>query len=389
MKKKPAYAELGLKEALAVIRHELPNKPLFTPSTRRYIPMRHKALGVLLSGDKHPGLPTGCFIEVLGMEHSGKTTLLGAMIDAVVNQPADATHPVHRDGRIISVPVPRRAAIMDFEQIIDVPYLGRQVRNFRLAEFDGRGRLVNDDATVFIHQPDTLEEGVDILLRLIGTGEFGFVGIDSIAAMTTAEEVSKPMGANTIGLNARSLGKMFRISAPMIRRHGTVFACVNQWRDKIGVAFGDPRTSPGGKAARYWDAIKLDVSGPHKTPWFTDGKVVTIKAMKNKVSGVKRKVTYHLGAGLGISAEVELIEAALSCGVVVWKGRNSRVFVAPTMRKNKIVKARRVFSTMPEFIAALNTSEKLFQGVWTLCNRRGVTHWAGASLAGSGFDEEV
>lgn len=384
-KRKPTQYKRGLAAALDELHKQFGKKSLFVPPTRRYIPMRHQGLARLLSGETHPGLPTGTFIEVRGMEHSGKTTLGFAMMDAVINQPDGTQHTIHTDNGVETIDAPRKVLYMDFEQTLDVAYMQSAVRNVRMLDVSDTGKLVNpEDANVFVHQPDTLDEGCDIMLHLLASGEFGLVVNDSVAAMLTEDERSKSMGENTVGVLPRQVGKFFRKSAHVVRRYGVVACMINQWRDKIGVAFGDPRTAPGGKALGYWDSVLLDVSGPKKSPWFPgEGKVCNIKAMKNKISGEKATATYHLRNGWGLSAEVELHDMALRAGIIV-AGKGGSVRRA---MPGGVVKK---YASKLEFVEALRANDKMFNRIAKDCAAEGVHQAAYVSpkeTAVAGWDE--
>lgn len=371
----------GLPAALAALKAHFGKRPLFTPPLRRTIPMRHRALGELLGGEQRPGLPTGCFVEVLGSPGSGKTTLTFALIDAVINQPEGTRHNILTDNGVESVPAPRKVYVADFEQTLDLDYLRRAARNVVLAETDANGKLLNArDANVYVHQPETLEEGVEIMLSLIASGEFGLCVLDSIAAMQANAERDRSMDKNTVGELARGLGKMFRKSVYLTRNFGCTVVMVNQWRQKVGVVFGDPRHSPGGNAPEYYDAIKLDLSGTHRTPYFEDGKVCRVKAMKNKVTGLRREVTYHIGHGVGLSAEVELIERAASVGLVETSGLGRPAYIIGPRGKRV-----RSWPTLAGMIASLGERPSLFADL----ERHTLARGGRGSLAsgGRGFNE--
>lgn len=313
-KKGTGLVDLG--DAVKAMQKEC-DRPLFEAPQRRYIPTRHAQLGTLLGGEEHPGVPSSIYIEIKGNEHSGKTSVCFAMADAVINQPAGVCE-MQVPGGVQEVPVPRKVLYLDFEQALDATYMKRCIRNSVFAETDEEtGRVTNaKDANIYIHQPDTLEAGVDVAINLIPTGQFGLVVMDSVAAMLAEAEQDKAMGENTMGEQARAMGKMFRKTLHMLRRYGVTIVLVNQWRNKIGVSYGDPRVSPGGVASAYYDSIVLDVSGPKVSAWFPGaGKEVNVKSTKNKITGTKATAHYHLSnANGGISAEVELIETLLGCG---------------------------------------------------------------------------
>jgi len=372
----------GLKAAFAEARKQV-KQPLFVASSRRAIPMRHRALGELFMGTATPGLPTGCFIEIVGQMHAGKTSVTFAMIDAVVNQQrTEKTHRIQTSEGVERIVPPNKVLFMDFEQAIDLNYLSNAGRNIEILETDDQGRPCNiESANVFVHQPMTLEEGCDIMLHMIASQEFGLVIMDSIAAMLSKEEADKSMSENTMGKQARAIGMFLRKSAPMVNKYGVTVVLINQWRDKIGVSFGDPRTTPGGKAPGYYDAIKLDIMGPNKTPWFEEGKTVKIKSMKNKITGKKGEVLYHLETGFGISAEVELTEMAMAAGLITNTSHKRAV-------RLKVKNGTKDYPNMRAWIDALRSNEKLFGTVASYCAKRGITSANNIKTDGNWGDED-
>lgn len=364
-KKKPVQYERGLTSALSALREQFGHKPLFRIPTRRIIPMRHRSLGALISGVDTPGLPTGCYIEVLGESHSGKTSLTFAMIDTVINQPP-GSHAIETEVGLERIPVPRRVLFIDFEQTLDIQYLQHAVSGVVFPIFDKQGKLKNpNEANVFVHRPETLEEGGDIMLRLIASGEFGLVVLDSIASMLSDSERGKTMAENTVGETARALGKFFRKSAYRVNQTGVVVVLVNQYRDKIGVSFGDPRTTPGGKAARYYVSATLETMGGSKTPYFTgtNSKIVKVKCKKNKITGRKDETTYHLGNNLGLSVEVELTEALLAVGMLEQKRGGRILLQTKTQSKD--------FVSMADWLDWLHKRPKMMDKLWTMVEARG------------------
>lgn len=388
-KKVSAAPVRGLAGALEVLRKQNPDRVLFVKPIPRVIPMRHAALGSLLSGPITPGLPCGKYIELLGEAHSGKTTLLYAMIDAVINQPMGTKHPIRLDsGKIVEVEAPKKVLALDFEHAWDISYMQSAIRNMVLADADPEtGEIRNpDEANVWLHQPDTLEEGIEVAVQLIGSGEFGLCGIDSVPAMLPQEEKEKAMGESTVGKHAAAMGKFFRRTAGLTSRYNVSVVMVNQWRDKIGVVFGDPRRRPGGRAMEYFDSIKIDVSGPKGSPWFPEGgKVANIKTMKNKVTGKLGSCAYHVGAGWGLSPEVELTEGLIAGEFVKSTGPGRPVTIFPGKP------GQRTFKTRDEWLRFLRAGS---QRQWDLLAKKAVlagpidkpSRSAGAFLAGG--DEE-
>jgi len=384
--RKSAAPVVGLAAALTALRDKLPGRVMFVPPASRVIPMRHRALGALLAGPENPGLPCGKFIEILGEAHSGKTTLAFAMADAVINQPPGSRHEI-RDpsGKVIEVDAPRRVLYLDFEHSLNMKYLRDGIRNAVLADVDEGGVVANADAAnLWVHQPATLEEGAEIAVQLIGSGEFGMIVIDSIPAMLPKEEAEKTMEESTVGKHAAAMGKFFRRTTGLTSRFNVVVVLINQWRDKIGVVFGDPRRSPGGKAMTYYDSLKIDVSGPKNSPWFPQGgKMANIKVMKNKVTGKLGTVSYHLGAGWGISPEVELTEMMQAAGLLNSTGPNRPVVVFPNSPN------RRQFESRDAWLRHLrNGSDRQWQSLTNQCVKKGVSVIEKPSRSASSFDAD-
>lgn len=384
--KKSAAPVVGLPAALAALREKLPGRVMFIPPVSRVVPMRHRQLGILLAGPDTPGLPAGKFIEILGEAHSGKTTLAFAMADAVINQPQGTKHSVRDEsGKYVEVEAPRRVLYLDFEHAVNMKYLRDGIRNAVIAEPDEKGVILNSDtANLWIHQPETLEEGAEAAVQLIGSGEFGMIVIDSVPAMLPIEERNKSMEESTVGKHAQAIGKFFRRTVGLTARFNVVVVLVNQWRDKIGVSFGDPRRAPGGKAMTYYDSLKIDVSGPKGSPWFPEGgKMANVNVMKNKVTGKLGKVSYHLGAGWGISAEVELTEMLQAAGLLNSTGPNRPVTVFPNLP------TRRVFESRDAWLRHLrNGSDKQWASLTAMCVKAGVSNVDKPSRSSSAFDAE-
>lgn len=385
-KKKSAAPVVGLSAALTALREKLPGRVMFTPPSSRVIPMRHRALGILLAGPESPGLPSGKYIELLGEAHSGKTTLAFAMADAVINQPPGSRHEIRDpNGKAIEVEAPRRVLYLDYEHAVNMKYLRDGIRNAVIAAPNEKGEIVNaDTANLWIHQPETLEEGAEIAVQLIGSGEFGMIVIDSVPAMLPKEERDKSMEESTVGKHAQAMGKFFRRTVALTSRFNVVVVLVNQWRDKIGVVFGDPRRSPGGKAMTYFDSLKIDVSGPKNSPWFPGGgKMANVKVMKNKVTGKLGSVSYHLGAGWGISAEVELTEMMMAAGLLNSTGPNRPVVVFPNTPK------ARTFKTREDWLRHLRFgSDAQWEKLTEKCLKSGVSVVDKPSRSASSFDAD-
>jgi len=317
-------------------------------------------------------------MEILGQQHAGKTSLTFALADAIINRP-DGTHTVLADGGKHTLPVPRRVLFLDFERTLDLKYFAQCARNLKLAEVNDKGKLTNlKQANLFVHQPDTLEEGCDVMLEMIRSGEIGLVVIDSVPSMLSEEERVKSMQESTVGKQARAMGQLFRKAVPLVSRYGVTVALINQWRDKIGVSFGDPRTAPGGKAIAYYVTHRLDVSGTHKTPWFEEGKLLKVKAMKNKISGHRGECLYHLERGHGISREVEATEMGEAASIVTRKGSSYSVNV----RGEKISERGKA-----NWVGFLRSHPKLTASLGKQAAKRGVVGGGSAIPNEGGWDQ--
>lgn len=346
----------GIEAALEIIKQDV-NRPFGVPTERRTIPTRHRGLGELLAGPNYaPGLPTGSFIEILGAEGSGKSTLTATLMEAVLSQPDDVLMVDDDKGRR-AIPVPRKVVYLDFEQTVDLRYVKAIAPSARL--YDPSSKASASDANAFILQPEIMEDGLQAGITLMKSGEVGMLAIDSVPAMLPREESEKHMRESTVGILPRQINKFFRMTAGTVRKYQIVVVFVNQWRDKIGVSFGDPRTSPGGKGLRYNDTIRIDVQGPKHTPWFEHGKVCRIKTMKNKVSGQLGMVEYHLETGKGISAEVELLQVCADNGLVQMTSANRPVVKMPG------TKNERKYKNVREFLEALRSNRKLYDAMMT------------------------
>lgn len=322
-------ARFGLSLAIANARKRLNNAPLFVATPIGRIPLRHHGLARLLGGERRPGLPTGCFIEINGREGAGKTTTTMALARAVITRPKGTHTVLCSDNKMREFPIPNKVAFLDFEQTFDLDYARSAIPEAVPLQVNrDTGEIVNlQDANLMLHQPQVMEEGIDLAIDLIESKEIGMVVIDSVPAMLPLEEREKAMSQSTVGLLARAMGKMFRKTASIVARHGVVVVFINQWRQKIGISFGDPRSAPGGEAAKYFDSIRLDLSGANKSAWFEHGKLCCIKQTKNKAHGKRGECLYHLGTGIGLSAEVELTESLMAIDVVKSPGRHAKVSI--------------------------------------------------------------
>jgi recombination protein RecA len=234
------------------------------------------------------GLPRGRIIEIYGPESSGKTTLT---LHAIAN--------VQKQGGI--------AAFIDAEHALDPDYAGKLG--------------VNIDE-LLVSQPDTGEQALEIADMLVRSGSVDLVVIDSVAALVPRAEIEGDMGDTHVGLQARLMSQALRKLTGGLNQTGTTMIFINQLREKIGVFFGSPETTAGGKALKFYASVRLDIRRIETLKEGTDavGNRTRVKVVKNKMAPPFKQAEFDILYGTGISREGSLIDFGVEHEIVKKSG---------------------------------------------------------------------
>jgi len=234
------------------------------------------------------GVPRGRIVEIYGPEASGKSTLALHIL-------AEA----QKKGEAV--------ALIDAEHAFDPTY----AKNIGI-ELDD----------LYISQPDFGEQALEILETLVRSAAFGVIAVDSVAALTPRAEIEGDMGDSHMGLQARLMSQALRKITAVTGKTGTTVIFLNQLRMKIGVMFGNPETTTGGRALKFYASVRLDIRQKDKI--LKDGKIIghtrKVKVAKNKMAPPFKEATFDIIYPLGIDKESSIIDAALELGIIQKKG---------------------------------------------------------------------
>ena len=234
------------------------------------------------------GYPKGRIIEIYGPESSGKTTFA---LHAIAE--------IQKKGG--------RAAYIDAEHALDPQYAAKI------------GVNIND---LLLSQPDNGEQALEICEALVRSGAIGIIVIDSVAALVPQAEIEGEMGDSHVGLQARLMSQALRKLSGIINKTNTVCIFINQLREKVGVMFGNPEVTPGGRALKFYSSIRLEIRKGEQIKLGTDivGNKTNVKVVKNKMAPPFKTCTLEIAYGEGISKTGEVVDLAAEANILEKSG---------------------------------------------------------------------